>query len=100
MEGMAVKRALWRGRRVLVTGGAGFIGYAIASKLAELGAKVSVIDIKPTLPKFEIIPNTRSKIIYTRGSVASKADIEKALKRFGPQTVFHLAAEAIVARAL
>ena len=34
----------WRGTRVLVTGGAGFIGSHLACRLAELGAAVRVID--------------------------------------------------------
>ena len=37
------KRAFWKGRRVLVTGGAGFIGYALALRLAHLGARASVV---------------------------------------------------------
>lgn len=34
----------WRGRNVLITGGAGFIGSTLAIRLCELGANVTVID--------------------------------------------------------
>ncbi|MBX3358606.1 MAG: NAD-dependent epimerase/dehydratase family protein [Phycisphaeraceae bacterium] len=37
-------RPFYAGRRVLVTGGAGFIGSHLARTMADLGAKVSVID--------------------------------------------------------
>ncbi len=34
----------WRGRRVLVTGGAGFLGSALCHALARLGARVTALD--------------------------------------------------------
>ncbi|MBI2542879.1 MAG: NAD-dependent epimerase/dehydratase family protein [Candidatus Aenigmarchaeota archaeon] len=36
----------WKNKKVLITGGSGFIGSHIAEKLVELGANVSVLDIK------------------------------------------------------
>ena len=105
MEAMAVKRkhraSHWRGRSVLVTGGAGFIGYALATKLADIGARVYVLDIKPDLPAFSLGKrNVRGKITYIRGSVTSKKTLDDVLKRKGIRAIFHLAAEAIVGRAL
>lgn len=94
------KVSFWKGRRVLVTGGAGFIGYALATRLAELGARVSVLDIKPSLPSFALADEkTRGKINYIRGSVTSKKALDRVLKKNRIQTILHLAAEAIVGRA-
>jgi nucleoside-diphosphate-sugar epimerase len=40
----AERGAHWRGRRVLVTGGAGFLGSALCHALARLGARVTALD--------------------------------------------------------
>lgn len=34
----------WRGKQILITGGAGFIGSTLATRLADYGSKVTVID--------------------------------------------------------
>jgi len=39
-----VSSSQWRGRNVLITGGAGFIGSTLAIRLCELGADVTVVD--------------------------------------------------------
>lgn len=92
--------SFWRSRPVLVTGGAGFIGYALATRLGELGARVVVLDIKKGLPPFTLGQrDMRRRITYVRGSVTSKKTIDGLLKRYRIRSVFHLAAEAIVSRA-
>ena len=98
--GVISTAGFWSGRRVLVTGGAGFIGYALATRLAEAGAKVYVLDIKPALPPFALGGTDRRKnITYVRGSVTSETVMDKVIRQKRIQTVFHLAAEAIVSRA-
>ena len=59
----------FRGRRVLVTGGAGFVGGAVAQRLVELGAQVTVLDDLFTgLP--ETVPNGAR---FVQGSVTDQA---------------------------
>jgi CDP-glucose 4,6-dehydratase len=96
LENMAV--ASWRGRRVLVTGGSGFVGYWLASTLVQLGAQVTVLDIKP-LPSFAVLPhNYKKRIHFVRGSVTSHTIVTQLIQKHKIQTIFHLAAEAIVSR--
>jgi UDP-glucose 4-epimerase len=40
----AERAAFWRGKRVLVTGGAGFLGSALCHRLAAVGARVTALD--------------------------------------------------------
>ena len=89
----------WNERRVLVTGGAGFIGYALAVHLRNRGAEVAVLDIKKALPSYAT-PADKHTLLYVRGSVTSRQTVALLLKRRRIQTIFHLAAEAIVGRAL
>ena len=88
----------WKNRRVLVTGGAGFIGYALSRELSRAGARVCVLDVKP-LPKYATSQEKKA-LRYKKGSVTSSATIRAILKKNRIQIVFHLAAEAIVGRAL
>lgn len=84
--------------KVLITGGAGFIGSNIALKLIKKGYDVVVLDslseqIHGANPA-ESSPLYRSikdKVEFIRGSVANRADWERALKDV--DYVIHLAAE-------
>ena len=72
--------------KILVTGGAGFIGSHISEKLIEKGYEVIIFDDFSTGKK-ENVPK-KAKIIV--GSVINKNELEKAVK--GVDYVFHLAA--------
>jgi dTDP-L-rhamnose 4-epimerase len=84
-------------RRILVTGGAGFIGSPLAITLAERGHDVVVLDKlspqvhgpKPGASSRFTALNARVKFI--QGDVTSRIDLERALADV--DTVVHLAAE-------
>lgn len=85
-------------KKILITGGAGFIGSNVALKLIEKGYYVRVLDnlskqIHGDNPE-ETSPLYRSiigKVDFIRGSVTSREDWLRALD--GIDTVLHLAAE-------
>ncbi|MGI8411866.1 MAG: NAD-dependent epimerase/dehydratase family protein [Solirubrobacteraceae bacterium] len=78
------------GRRVLVTGGSGFIGRHVVSELARAGAHVRVVDLQPHPdPEVEIV----------QGDLADPSVLEAALAG-GQDAVVHLAAVTSVLRSL
>ncbi|MGE6197890.1 NAD-dependent epimerase/dehydratase family protein [Aeromonas media] len=84
-------------RKVLITGGAGFIGSNLALQLIDAGYSVSVLDnLSPQIhgdnpdlsPLYSAI---KDKVNFIKGTVESREDWLRAL--VGVDTVVHLAAE-------
>jgi len=76
------------GRKVLVTGGAGFIGSNLVRKLIEEGNSVTVLDNFMSGYRSNLDPFTSVNII--EGDVRDKNAVEEAVR--GAEVVFHLAA--------
>jgi UDP-glucose 4-epimerase len=79
------------GRRVLVTGGAGFVGAALVRRLAAGGAQVSVIDDFST-GRLEALPDGGTVV---RGSIADPETVRPLVADH--PWIFHLAARGIIA---
>lgn len=85
-------------KKILITGGAGFIGSGVALKLVEKGYDVTVLDTLSPQIHGEKPEQTSSlylaikdKVHFIKGSVTSRGDWEKALQN--QDAVIHLAAE-------
>lgn len=83
--------------RILITGGAGFIGSNLVSELYRRGHEVTVLDnLSPQIhgsdpersPLFRLI---RGKARFIRGSVTNRECLEDAMK--GQEAIVHFAAE-------
>ena len=81
-------------KKVLITGGAGFIGSHIAVKLFEKGYCVRILDnLSPQIHggSGQLPDCLKGKVEFYRGDVRNKEDWRKALE--GQDVVIHLAAE-------
>ena len=77
--------------KVLVTGGAGFIGSHLVDKLVELGHKVAVVDNLSS----GRLPNVNKVATFYHVDIATPA-IDDVFRRERPEVVFHHAAQASV----
>lgn len=83
--------------KVLVTGGAGFIGSHIATALVERGDEVRVLDNLDT-GKRENLAHLAGKVEFIEGSVTDPAVVARAIESV--EVVFHQAALASVPRSV
>ena len=89
----------WRGRRVFVTGHTGFKGGWLAHWLAYRGATVRGYALEPsTQPNMFTAAAVGSVVEDVRGDTRDYPSLERALKEFRPEVVFHLAAQPLVRR--
>jgi UDP-glucose 4-epimerase len=72
----------YKNKKVLVTGGCGFIGRNVANELVKLGAQVTVFDVNLT--------KLRSDILVIKGDIKNIESLDVMTR--GKDYVFHLAA--------
>lgn len=86
-----------KNKRIMVVGGAGFIGSRLTARLCELGCAVTVFDnLHPQVHfsnelNYRIAKSAGANILI--GDIRSRGDIESAMSYANPDAVYHLAAE-------
>ena len=82
----------WQNRKVLVTGGASFIGSNLVNELLKLGARVRVVDDLSS-GKLDNIRNLirENRVEFVENDLRKQDVAERAVE--GMSTVFHLAAD-------
>ena len=89
----------WAGRRVFLTGHTGFKGGWLALWLAKRGATVRGYALDPsTDPSLFETARVGSLVEDIRGDIRDRAALDKAMREFQPEVVFHLAAQPLVRR--
>ena len=92
------RKTYWKNRKVLITGHEGFLGSWLAKVLLSYGVKIVGIDKVKNRP-ISILNGLRKNITSIKGDVVSLSLVKKIIEKYKPQTIFHLAAEAIVVEA-
>lgn len=83
--------------KILVTGGAGFIGSHLAGRLVELGHEVTVLDDLST-GREQNIAHLMGRIRFVRGSITDMTLLREVMQ--GVEVVFHQAALGSVPRSV
>jgi UDP-glucose 4-epimerase len=80
--------------RILITGGAGFIGSHIVDECVRRGYDICVIDNLFTGKRDNIAEHiAHGKITFHAVDICDPSAVEKVFQEFHPEVVFHLAAQ-------
>ena len=82
--------------KILVTGGAGYIGSVVAEQLVEAGESVVVFDSLYQGHRAAVHPDA----IFVRGDLADRAAVDAVLSRHRPEAVMHFASHTLVGESM
>src|SRR5690349_6025750 len=89
----------WKGRNVFVTGATGFVGSNLTKHLVERGARVICLQRDETQPNSLDLLGLRERVTVVRGELEDLDLLTRILNEYEIDSVFHLAAQAIVGAA-
>lgn len=86
--------------KILVTGGAGFIGSAFVKRCVNLGCKIVVVDKLTYAGDLRRIANVLHEITFYKADILNKDFMDYIFQKERPQVVVHFAAETHVDRSI
>lgn len=95
-----MKNNFWENKNILITGYEGFLGSHLTKQLLVCGANVTGLDIKIRRKETIFTGKDYKMIKVVKGSVSDSDLVGRLLRKNAIETVFHLAAEAIVGRSM
>lgn len=96
MEGLGVNNRIWKDRPTLVTGATGLVGSWLTRRLHDAGADIVCL-VRDWVPQSELVRSgTLASVKMVRGDICDRDLLERTLGEYEINTVFHLAAQAIV----
>ena len=91
-----MRNRYWLDRPTLVTGATGLLGGRLVAALHQAGADIVCL-IRDAVPQCELIgTGLIEKVKVVRGDIRDRETMERALKEYEVNTVFHLAAQTQV----
>ena len=96
---MSLRNSFWQDKNVFVTGAAGLLGSWLTQELVSQGASVTALvrDYVPGSNLYRL--GLKNRINIVRGALEDYFLLERSINEYEVDTVFHLAAQAIVGAA-
>ena len=87
---------------ILIVGGAGFIGSNFVHYYADLykNSNIIVLDALTYAGNLKNLEEVKDRIIFVKGDIANKADVNAVFKKYNPNFVVNFAAETHVDRSI
>ncbi|MCX7927093.1 MAG: dTDP-glucose 4,6-dehydratase [Candidatus Omnitrophica bacterium] len=87
-------------KKILVTGGCGFIGSAFVRLTVQRGFKIVVVDCLDYAGDFERICQVKSRICFYKTDICNRSKIESIFRKEKPSLVINFAAQTHVDRSI
>lgn len=93
VENMAMN---WTGKRVLVTGGTGFVGAHLVKELVKQGAEVTTTNLLLEPKSYFSQQKLGEQVAVANVDITNWEAIHDLISKTSPEYIFHLAAQALV----